>query len=49
MTLGEFKRDQVFAQKTKFAKNFYLEYLNHLSQNKSSTNFVQQVISKITK
>ena len=47
--LGEFKGVQLFAGKTKFADNLYVENLNHLSWNKPSTNYVWQVISKITK
>ena len=47
--LGEFKSDQLFVEKTKLANNLYVENLNHLSWNKSPTNYVQQVISKITK
>ena len=38
-----------FVEKTKFADNLYVENLNHLSWNKSPTNYVQQVILKITK
>ena len=45
----EFKNDQLFVEKTKLANNLYMEHLNHLSRNKSPTNYVQQVISKITK
>ena len=47
--LGEFKSDQLFAEKMNFATNFYVGHLNHLSWNKSPKNYVQQVISKITK
>ena len=47
--LGEFKTDQFFVEKTKLANNLYLENLNHLSCHKSPTNYVHQIISKITK
>ena len=47
--LGEFKTDQFFVEKTKLANNLYVENLNHLSWHKSPTNYVQQIISKITK
>ena len=29
--LGEFKSDQLFVEKEKFANNLYMENLNHLS------------------
>ena len=47
--LEEFKNDQLFAEKIKLSNNLYVENQNHLSQNKFPTNFLQQVISKITK
>ena len=47
--LGEFKSDQLFAEKTKPTNNLYVENLNHLSLNKFPTHYAQQVISKITK
>ena len=47
--LGQFKRDKIFVEKTKLRSNFYQESLNHLSWNKSPTNYLQQVVSKITK
>ena len=37
--LGEFKTDQFFVEKTKLANNLYV----------SPTNYVHQIISKITK
>ena len=46
--LGEFKTDQFFVEKTKLANNLYVENLNHLSWHKSPTNYVHQIISKIT-
>ena len=46
--LGEFKNDQLFVEKTKPDK-LYVENLNVLSWNKSPTNYVQQVTSKIRK
>ena len=49
LMLGEFKSDQFFVEKTKLVNNFYVENLNHLSWHKSPTNYVQQIISKITK
>ena len=47
--LGEFKSDQHFVEQTKLAKYWHVENLNQLSWNKSPTNYVQQIISKITK
>ena len=47
--LEEFKSDQLFAEKTKLADNLYVENLKQLSIHKSSTNYVQQINSKITK
>ena len=47
--LREFKTDQFFVQKTKLAKNFYVENLNYLSWHQSPTNYVQHIISKITR
>ena len=47
--LGEFKIDQFFVEKTKLAKNLYVENLNHLSWHKSPANYVHQIISKIKK
>ena len=44
--LGEFKSDEFFVEKMKLANNLYMENLNHLS---SPTNYVQQIILKITK
>ena len=49
LMLGEFKSDQLFVEKTKLANNLFVENLNHLSWQKSPTNYVQQEISKITK
>ena len=46
--LGEFKNDQLFVEKAKPDK-LYVENLNVLSWNKSPTNYVQQVTSKIRK
>ena len=47
--LVEFKSDQLFVKKTELADNLHAENLNHLTWNKSPTNYVQQVIFKITK
>ena len=47
--LGEFKSNQLFVKKTKFANNLYVENPNLLSLHKSPTNYVQQIISKTTK
>ena len=47
--LGEFKSDQLVVEKKKLANNLYVKNLNHLSQPKSATNYVQQIILKITK
>ena len=44
LMLGEFKSDQLLVEKTKLANNLYMENLNHLSWNKSPTNYVQQII-----
>ena len=49
MMLGEFESDQLFVEKTKLTSKLYVENLNHLASNKSPINYVQQVISKITK
>ena len=47
--LAEFKSDHLFVEKTELANNLYVGNLNHLSLHKSPTNYVQQIISKITK
>ena len=47
--LGEFKSDHFFVEKTNLANNLYVENLHHLLCHKSPTNYVQQIISKITK
>ena len=47
--LGEFKSDQLFAEKTKFANSLYVKNLNDLSWHKLPTNYLQQIISKRTK
>ena len=47
--LGEFESDQLFVEKTKLTSKLYVENLNHLAWNKSPINYVQQVISEITK
>ena len=48
LMLGEFKSYQLFVKKMKLANNLYVENLNHLSRQKSPTNYIQQIISKIT-
>ena len=48
LMLREFKSYQLFAKKTELANNLYVDNLNHLSWQKSPTNYVQQIISKIT-
>ena len=47
--LGEFKSDQLFVAKTKFANNLYVKNLNELLLHKPPTNCEQQIISNITK
>ena len=47
--LGEFKNDQIFAQKAKLINNLFVENLNYLSRLKSPTNYVHKITSKITK
>ena len=47
--LGEFEKVIKFIGKTKLANDLYVENLNLLSSNKSHTNYMQQVVSKITK
>lgn len=48
LMLREFKSYQLFVKKTELANNLYVDNLNHLSWQKSPTNYVQQIISKIT-
>ena len=48
LMLGEFKSCQLFVKKMKLVNNLYVENLNHLSWQKSPTNYIQQIISKIT-
>ena len=48
LMLGEFKSCQLFVKKMKLVNNLYVENLNHLSWKKSPTNYIQQIISKIT-
>ena len=47
--LGEFEKVIKFIGKTKLTNDLYVENLNLLSSNKSHTNYMQQVVSKITK
>ena len=47
--LEEFKSDSLFVEKTKLVSKLYVENLNHFLWNKSSINYTQQAISKITK
>ena len=47
--LEEFEKVIKFIGKTKLANDLYVENLNLLSSNKSHTNYMQQVVSKITK
>ena len=47
--LGKFKNDQLFVEKAKPEKKFYVENLNHLSWNKSAANYLQEVSLKIAK
>ena len=49
LMLGKLKTDQFFVEKTKLANDLYVENLNYLWWHKSPTNYVQQIISKITK
>ena len=46
---GEFKNDQLFVAKLKLVNNLHVENLNQLSWHKFPTNYVRQMISKMTK
>ena len=49
LMLGTFKSDQLFAEKKKLENTLHVDNLNHLLWNKSPANYIQQIISKITK